>query len=155
MSRGITPPVLYTETRWRWLISFTPQLLYPQEEIRRLPFEQDFWWAPKPVWTHWRRCILAMTEIEPIFLGLPAHSLVRGESLICIQFVLVLGVHCFTNRWDNEVCVTSKRSLSQGRRTVEFVRYIALLGKHVRYIALLGKQKSLYRHFSGESNGEG
>lgn len=41
--------------------------------------------------------------------------------------------------------MTSLGSLSQGGRTVEFMRYIALLGK----------QKSLYGHFSGESNGEG
>jgi hypothetical protein len=44
------------------------------------------------------RNILAMTEIEPIFLGRPAHSLVRGELLIRIKFLFVLGVHCFRNR---------------------------------------------------------
>jgi hypothetical protein len=52
-SRGIVPPFL-TLVLWRWVVSFTPQLLYPQVESL-VPIGQEAGWTPHQVWMLWSR----------------------------------------------------------------------------------------------------
>jgi hypothetical protein len=39
-SEGIAPRILDLGTRWAWVVSFTPQLLYPQEKSPRYPLDR-------------------------------------------------------------------------------------------------------------------
>jgi hypothetical protein len=42
---GIVPGILDLETRWKSVVSFTPQLLYPQAKFSRLPIGYEEGWA--------------------------------------------------------------------------------------------------------------
>jgi hypothetical protein len=39
-SGGIAPCILDLRTRWKWVVSFTPQLLYPQGKCPRYPLDR-------------------------------------------------------------------------------------------------------------------
>jgi hypothetical protein len=39
-SGGKAPHILDLDTRWRWVVSFTPRSLYPQEKSPRYPFDR-------------------------------------------------------------------------------------------------------------------
>jgi hypothetical protein len=53
-SSGTAPFIFNLCTRWRWVVNFTPQWLYPGE---RNPFyiKQEAGWPPEPVCTFWRK----------------------------------------------------------------------------------------------------
>ena len=53
-SRGIAPHILNLSARWRWVVNFTPQSLYPWE-ITRVHIKLEAGWAPELIWTFWRR----------------------------------------------------------------------------------------------------
>jgi hypothetical protein len=42
------------DTSWRWVVSFTPLLLYPQGKNPWHQLDRRLGWAPEPVWTTWR-----------------------------------------------------------------------------------------------------
>jgi hypothetical protein len=45
--------ILDLDTRWRWVVSFTPWQLYPRGKRHWYPFGYDAVWDPVPVWTLW------------------------------------------------------------------------------------------------------
>jgi hypothetical protein len=51
-SRGIVPLILNVGTKWRWVFSFTSQLLYSQE---RTQFSLNRGWVFTMVWRFWLR----------------------------------------------------------------------------------------------------
>jgi len=69
-SRGITPLILNLSTRWRWVVNFTPRLLYSHERTP-VPNEWDDVWAPEMVWMFWRRIkSLVPAWFKPQFIQL-------------------------------------------------------------------------------------
>lgn len=46
--------------RWRWVVSFTPWLLYHREKGPPIASEQGAKCASKPIWTFWRDQSLAL-----------------------------------------------------------------------------------------------
>jgi hypothetical protein len=51
----IEPHFLDLSTSWRWVVSFTPQPLYPQGKNCRYPLDKRLRGPPKPFCTMWRR----------------------------------------------------------------------------------------------------
>jgi hypothetical protein len=49
-SRGVAPLILNLGTRWRWVVNFTPQPLYPWERTS-WPIKYKAGWGPELVWT--------------------------------------------------------------------------------------------------------
>jgi hypothetical protein len=101
-SRGIAPLILNLSTRWRWVVNFTPQLLYPQK-ISLVPIDYDAGWAPEPVWTFCRRekcsvCATVRTSDCPI------HSLVTVLARLSVyvpgcKIVLSWNNRLFGGEW--------------------------------------------------------
>jgi hypothetical protein len=52
---GMAPRILYFGTRWRWMVSFRPQPLYPQGKGPWYPLDRRLDGPPEPVWTRWWR----------------------------------------------------------------------------------------------------
>jgi len=51
---GLDPLFLNLGTGWRWVVSVTPQPLYPREGTL-VPTVQEAGWAPEWVWTFRRK----------------------------------------------------------------------------------------------------
>jgi hypothetical protein len=47
--------ILEVATRWRWMVSFMPQPLYPRGDSPRHPLVRAIGWTQEPIWTLWRR----------------------------------------------------------------------------------------------------
>jgi hypothetical protein len=63
----IDPCILDLGISWRWVVSFTPRLLYLQGKIP-LPMGKKVGWVPKSVWTTWREeifCFYIDSNSEP------------------------------------------------------------------------------------------
>jgi hypothetical protein len=43
-----TPCILDLDTKWRWVLSFTPRPLYPQGKNALYSFNKESGWAPEP-----------------------------------------------------------------------------------------------------------
>lgn len=54
-SGSVAPPILNLGTRWRWVVIFTFQPLYPLEKDPPLPIELEDVWALELNWAFWRR----------------------------------------------------------------------------------------------------
>jgi hypothetical protein len=84
--RGITPCILDLSTRWRLVVSFTPQQLYPRE---RAP--STHWivalWSPEMVWTWIREKFPAPAKTQT-----PDHPgcLVNSKKLFKILVVKII-----------------------------------------------------------------
>lgn len=85
---GKNPVILNLSNRWRSGPASPPGKAPP------VPNELESGWAPKPVWTYWRRDkFLACTEIRT--LGRPARSLVTAQSSLSrLLLKLVLKWKC-------------------------------------------------------------
>jgi hypothetical protein len=78
-SGGMVPHILNLCTRWRWVVSFTPRLLYYPEQKTLKPTGQEAGWILEPIWTRWRR--------EKIPFHVPARNrtpVVQPVSLVTI-----------------------------------------------------------------------
>jgi len=47
--------ILDISSRGRWVVSFTPRPLYRPGKEPLVPIRWEAGWAPKPVWTRWRK----------------------------------------------------------------------------------------------------
>jgi hypothetical protein len=95
----ITPPILNLGTRRRWVISFTPRLLFHRERTL-VSIELEACWATEPVWTFWRS-EKSLARVGTWTLHRPAHSLVtvptNGFFNIVYVFriiVAIFSIHC-------------------------------------------------------------
>jgi hypothetical protein len=65
--RGCTDPCfLDLSTRWRWVVSYMPQLFYPPRERAPLPTGEGTGWAPEPVWMLWSWVIIPGLKLWPL-----------------------------------------------------------------------------------------
>jgi len=46
----VAPRILNLGTRWKWVVRFTPRLLYPRVKDFLLPIGSEPSWAPEPTW---------------------------------------------------------------------------------------------------------
>jgi hypothetical protein len=70
------PQFCYEGICWRWVVSFTPWLLYTPCKGPLVPIKQESDWALERVWTVWRRKkSLVIARSEAWFFSCPVRSL--------------------------------------------------------------------------------
>jgi hypothetical protein len=58
-------PILKLNTRWRWLVSFTPMLIYPVRNEFTVPIAYQAGWDIEVDWTLWKEnSLFSLPEIE-------------------------------------------------------------------------------------------
>jgi len=96
---------LHLATRRRWVVSFTPWLLYPRRKIPQYSV-----WDPEPVWTQWRREeIPSPSEIKPPVIKPIAQLLYRlnypGDFILVKVFISCPSAltkhHAMKAYWDS------------------------------------------------------
>jgi hypothetical protein len=86
-SSGIPPRILDLRTRWRWVVSLTPWLLYSQGKSPWYPMDRRLW-GPEPFWMQqWRGKFPTFARNQTLNPDHPACSLVTvpTEMLICCR----------------------------------------------------------------------
>jgi hypothetical protein len=92
----IAPRILNFITRWRQVVNFTPQPLYPREIIP-VPIKQKIQWAPRDD-MHQGKNLVPPPEFKPRFIQIVARSLHRLHKLCSFHIVVLLHVTSLTSK---------------------------------------------------------
>jgi hypothetical protein len=87
-SGGIAPHILNTDTRWRWLMTFTPRPLYHR---RKAPGTDGIvaGRAPEPVWTLKKKSVFRESKSDSLVVQLVTKPLYQLSNSVRTDFAVL------------------------------------------------------------------